>query len=93
MRFPDWVDDPKNTPKKRAVARLRYLMTSLAVERTGSGTIRSFSRLVGVDHSTLAYSLKNGVCSTRIAGIIEEKLGRDAAPREFFEKPLEITVE
>lgn len=93
MRFPDWVDDPAQTDEQRASARLSYMMVTIATERTGRGTLRSFAKLVEIDHSTLSYSLKRGSCSPAVATQIEDRLGREVAPNENFRKPLEIASE
>jgi hypothetical protein len=89
MRFPNWVDDYEDDAT-RACARLRFLMTNIAHDLTGRGTLRQFAKLVDIDHSTLAYSVRRGECSEASAMKIEEKLGRKVAPNEYFRKPLEI---
>lgn len=89
MQFPDWVEQ-KQTALEKAEARLRFMMTNIAIQQTGKGTLRAFAELVGIDHSTLAYSLKRGYCTSAVATRIEDKLGREIAPNEHFRKPLEI---
>lgn len=89
MQFPQWVDEQQNDQAK-ATARLRYMMATIAAKRTGRGTLRQFAKLVGIDHSTLAYSVKRGSCTPAVATKIEDTLGREVAPNENFRKPLEI---
>jgi hypothetical protein len=90
MQFPEWVDSKKDDTE-RAAARLSYMMTTIATQRTGRGTLRAFAKLVDIDHSTLAYSLKRGSCTPAVALRIEDKLGRETACNEHFRNPLEIT--
>lgn len=89
MRFPEWVDSPEDE-RKRASNRLRYIMLSLATEMTGRGSLRAFAKLVGIDHSTLAYSIRRGSCTAAVAIKIEEALGRERIQNEYLRKPMEI---
>ena len=90
MKFPDWVDDPTQSDQRRGAARLQYMMVALATEKAGRGTLRQFARLVGIDHSTLIYSINRGACTPAVSTRIEDALGRDNAPNEYFRRPLEI---
>lgn len=90
MKFPDWAEDPNLSDKERASARLKYLMLSIATEKTGKGSLRAFARLTGIDHSTLAYSIKRGSCTPGVATRIEDVLGRDCIRNEHLRNPLEI---
>jgi hypothetical protein len=91
MKFPEWIDDPKFTDGERASNRLRYLIANVGAELTGRGTLRAVAKLAGVDHSTLAYSIKRGSCTAQVALQIEEAIGRQHIRHEHLRRPLEIT--
>ncbi|MCB1865150.1 MAG: hypothetical protein KDG50_06940 [Chromatiales bacterium] len=84
MKFPPWVDDPKEGDEKRAKARLTYIMNRTAVEILPAPSIRALSRTCGLDHSTLFWNLRRGRLSEAVAQKIVDACGTSADGKVRF---------
>ncbi len=89
MKFPLWVTKTRGQ-QKQASARLRYILTSVAVKLGPRASIRAFAEAVGCDHSTLAYYVKQGFFSADMAHQVENALGSDIIRADWLTNPLSI---
>lgn len=93
MKFPEWIDDPKQTDQERASKRLRYLLRRVALDIDGEGQLMTICRAAQIDHSSLACAIKRGYLTQAMATMIEYAIGKSVIPHEWLMKPLEIPTE
>lgn len=60
MDIPHWVDKGKRSNRERAVARLKYLMATLAARHSPRSSMRGFAEMMGMSHSTLSLYIRRG---------------------------------
>lgn len=90
MQFPPWADRPDLTPKERCQQRLAYLVSRLALFVDPRNSHRALAEFVGIDHSTISTSIRQGYFSPYIAKRIEGSLGRQQVRAEWLVDPLSI---
>lgn len=87
--FPQWVDAPTKKAQ-RATNRLLYIVRKIAIERTGSHSMRGFAEIVGLSHSTISKYCKAGAFTEKAACVLEVKLGKDTVTAAMLTNPLDI---
>lgn len=91
MQFPHWADAPNLSKKRRASMRLRYLISTLALQATQRTSHRALAAKVGIDHSTISKAVRDGGFSHYSAALIENTLGRQHVRAEWLTDPLSIS--
>lgn len=87
--FPQWVDAPARKAE-RATNRLLYIVRKIAIERTGSQSMRGLGEIVGMNHSTISKYCKAGAFTEKAACVFEVKLGKDTVSAAMLTHPLDI---
>lgn len=90
MLFPKWADAPRMPKAERAAGRLQYLVQTLALEHTGRASLRSLANTVGLEHSTVSKSIKQGSFSEKSALQIVHRLKPRTVTPEMLMNPLSI---
>lgn len=90
MLFPKWADGPRMSKAERATGRLQFLAQTLALEHTGRSSLRSLSAAVGLEHSTVSKSIKQGFFSEKSALQIVHRLKSRNLTPEMLMDPLSI---
>lgn len=91
MEFPAWVEKSKSN-KKRATSRLRFILSTITLQRTGQRGMRGLAPLVGLDYTTLYHYVREGAFSQSAADCIEKALGKKVIKASDLTNPLEITT-
>lgn len=89
MNFPSWIDKPRTTAARRAQLRLKYMLSSAALQKWGDTSIRKIATHAGCDHSSIFNAINRGWFTEQMAMSIEDVFGRDVLPHEWLERPLE----
>jgi hypothetical protein len=93
MTFPKWVETHKDD-NARASARLRYIVSRLAVEFSEDMSVRAISDAIGYDHSTLWCGVRRGRFSADMAfaiqGVLEKRKCTLRITAEHLMSPLSI---
>lgn len=76
MKFPDFVEDPQQNDKERAIARLKYMLNNAAARVCPRATISALARHCGIDNSTLLYGLRKGRLTDRVAVKLQDGVGK-----------------
>lgn len=77
MKFPDWVDDPQLDDQGWAQARLKFMLYRAAGPNCDRPSLKALARKCGVDHSTLAYGMRKGRLSDKVARKLCDGAGLD----------------
>lgn len=93
MHFPAWVEAGRKTKAQRATARLKFIVTHLALHYTGRNSMRALAEKVNYDHSTLSLYIRRGSFSEQAAEEIVTKLGcaKDVKASDLVD-PLSISA-
>lgn len=67
MQFPKWADNTQLSKQQRASGRLKFITMTLANELSVRGSMRALAEKVGLEHSTITKSVKQGYFSEKSA--------------------------
>src|SRR5690606_18622497 len=72
MHIPDHVCRGKRSKSDKSSAILKHIILNLAAQHTERASIRSLSKLVGLEHSTICLYIRRGAFSESAAKRITE---------------------
>lgn len=67
MQFPKWADSTELSKQQRASGRLKFITSTLATELSPRASMRALAEQVGLEHSTITKSIKQGFFSEKSA--------------------------
>lgn len=90
MKIPDHVLRGKRSNADKSSAVLKYIILNLAAQHTERASIRSLSKLVGLEHSTICIYIRRGAFSELAANRIAQRFTADGIKAEHLMMPLTL---
>jgi hypothetical protein len=90
LKFPTWVENPREDNGDLAQRRLRFMVMTAAIHATPGTSISALADVCGIAREHVHASIREGRFSAQNAAKIEKKCGRDVIRREWLIYPLEI---
>lgn len=90
MQIPDHVCRGKRSKNEKSSAILKHIILNLAAQHTERASIRSLSKLVGLEHSTICIYIRRGAFSELAANRIAQRFASDGIKAEHLMSPLAL---